>query len=636
MRVRRAALAAIGFSFLIVAATAGASGATTTTSKGGVIVGHDYKHDVSPPLRDIFPAPPRSGGEQQEALVPKRPPLLHRDAPDFATQIGAFPNAMPNPILNFNGIPFPGVNCNCAPPDTNGEVGQTQYVQIVNQGYQVFNKSTGGSVLGPLDIQTIWSGFGGVCQSSGFGDPVVMYDQLANRWLVSQFAGSSIPTDECIAVSKTSDATGAYNRYGFHLGSNFFDYPHFGVWTDAYYMSMNVFNSSGSAFLGPQAFAFDRTKMLAGNAATFVTKGITGGPSEDTFLPADLDGSTLPPAGAPESFVEWPGGGTYRIFHFHPDFTTPANTTFTLFGAPAAAGFTVLCGTTRSCVPQSGTTSRLDAIGDRLMFRLAYRNFGDHESLVGNYTVASGGVAGIRWFELRSVSSGSPTKFQESTYQPDSTWRWMGSAAMDGSGDLAVGFSASSASIFPQVRYAGRLVGDPLNTLAQGEATLFSGTGSQVSTFNRWGDYSDITVDPVDDCTFWYTQEYYPSTSQFNWRTRIGSFKFPSCGGGGGNAKITVKKRLIPSTDPGRFDLKVDSTVVAAAVGDLGKGSKTVPAGTHTVSEVGANGTDLSLYNKKITCKKNGVIDVTGSGSSIQVTVAGGDTEVCTIKNTRQ
>ena len=135
----------------------------------------------------------------------------------------------------------------------------------------------------------------------------------------------------------------------------------------------------------------------------------------------------------------------------------------------------------------------------------------------------------MRWLELRNVSFGPVTVFQESTYQPDTTWRWMGSAAMDGSGNLAVGFSASSASIFPQIRYAGRLATDPLNTLAQGEATLFAGTGSQTGTGSRWGDYSALTVDPVDDCTFWYTTEYYSTTSQFNWRTRIGTFKFPQC-----------------------------------------------------------------------------------------------------------
>src|SRR5262252_11049901 len=146
------------------------------------------------------------------------------------------------------------------------------------------------------------------------------------------------------------------------------------------------------------------------------------------------------------------------------------------------------------------------------MFWLAYRHFGAHEALVGNYSVSSGGVAGIRWFELRNVTAGPVTVFQQSTYQSDTTWRWMGSAAMDQQGNIAVGYSASSASIFPQLRYAGRLATDPINNLSQGEATLFAGTGSQSGTSNRWGDYSSLTVDPVDGCTFWYTNEYYPTT----------------------------------------------------------------------------------------------------------------------------
>jgi hypothetical protein len=204
----------------------------------------------------------------------------------------------------------------------------------------VFDKTTGGSLLGPSGISTIWGGFGGVCESNGNGDPVVMYDQLADRWVISQFAGTSVPTDECVAVSTTGDATGSYHRYDFHLGSNFFDYPHLGVWPDAYYMSMNVFNSSGTLFLGPQPFAFDRNKMLQGLPATFITTGVTGGPSEEVYLPADLDGSTLPPVGAPATFVEWPGGGGYKTFHFHVDFATPANSSFTQVANPAAAGFT--------------------------------------------------------------------------------------------------------------------------------------------------------------------------------------------------------------------------------------------------------------------------------------------------------
>src|SRR4029079_9138701 len=223
----------------------------------------------------------------------------------------------------------------------------------------------------------------------------------------------------------------------------------------------------------------------------------------------------------------FPDTGDYTTYHFHVDFATPANSTFTTFANPPAAGFTSLCPGTRACVPQLGVVAanKLDGIGDRLMFRLAYRNFGDHESVVGSFTVSSSGVGAIRWFELRDVTAGPVTVFQESTYQPDTTWRWLSSAAMDSQGNLAIGFSASDSTINPQLRYAGRLATDPVNTLAQGEAHLFDGTGSQKGSGNRWGDYSALTVDPEDDTTFWFTNEYYSTTASFAWRTRIGSFK---------------------------------------------------------------------------------------------------------------
>src|SRR5215831_19442879 len=200
----------------------------------GVRWGRSYHNDVSPALRDLpqlwVSRPPSDEPSHEANPNPKIPMPLHVDEPDPVvdrTFMGMLiPDAMPATILNFDGIPYPGVACNCHPPDTNGVIGATQYVQIVNEGYQVFDKTTGASQLGPVGITALWSGFGGVCQSNGAGDPVVLYDQIDNRWIISQFAGVSVPTDECIAVSTTSDATGSYNRYDFHLGSNFFDYPH--------------------------------------------------------------------------------------------------------------------------------------------------------------------------------------------------------------------------------------------------------------------------------------------------------------------------------------------------------------------------------------------------------------------------
>ncbi len=601
----------------------------------GIMVGASYQNDISLPLYYLPARPNLDNGERNDGPENPQLPNNHIDSPDPVIQHTMAPSPeMPVPILNFNGIPFPGVNCNCAPPDTNGEVGETQFVQMVNDGFQVFDKATGNSLLGPQSITSLWAGFGGVCETHGDGDPVVLYDQLANRWLISEFAGNSVPTDECIAISTTSDATGTWSRYGFHLGTNFFDYPHIGVWPDGYYMAMNIFNSSGTAFLGPQAFAFDRTAMLAGQPATFVTPGITGGPSENAFLPADLDGSIQPPLGAPNPFVEFPGSGVYKVRQFHADFAVPANTTFTLFASPPAAGFTSLCPGNRACVPQLGGTggNAIDGIGDRLMFRLTYRNFGDHEAAVGNYSVNAGGVAGVRWFELRNVIAGPVTVFQESTYQPDTTWRWMGSAAMDSAGDLAVGFSASSASIHPSVRYAGRLSTDPLNSLAQGETDMFDGAGSQTGTSNRWGDYSALTVDPVDDCTFWYTNEYYQTTSQFNWRTRIGNFKFDQCGTPGFTLNPSPQSQSVCAGTPATFDVDVgsvsafDSPVTLSASGNPSPSTATfapnpVPSlpGVSTLTIDNTSGVADGTYPIQISGTATGAADKT---ANVSLTVA--------------
>ena len=366
-------------------------------------------------------------------------------------------------------------------------------------------------------------------------NPVVNYDRLADRWVVSQSAiptGASVPMDECIAVSQTGDATGAYYRYQFHLTNNYLDYPKIGVWPDGYYMAANIFDTPHTAFLGPQAFVFDRMKMLVGDpSATGQTLGITGGPTEATFLPSDLDSSRPPPISDPNHFVAWPQGVplVYKVWKFHADFINPANTTFTLEATLPASAFTVLCPSTRNCVPQLDSATNLDAVADRLMFRNAYRMFppGIGESLLDNYTVSANAVAGIRWLELQRTG-GNWTLPQEATYQPDTTWRWMGSIASDHLGNQVLGFSASSSTINPQLRYAGRLTTDPINILT-GEQHLFDGTGSQTGTSSRWGDYSDLTVDPVDECTFYYTNEYYDTTSSFNWRTRIGYFKFAEC-----------------------------------------------------------------------------------------------------------
>ncbi|MFL5731609.1 MAG: dockerin type I domain-containing protein, partial [Chloroflexia bacterium] len=454
----------------------------------------------------------------EPALLP--PSNAHITDPVVQSRLA--PLAMPTPILNFDGV---GNRNGVYPPDTNGDVGPNHYVQWVNLSYQIWNKS-GTSLLGPNNGNNIFSGFGGACQTTNAGDPVVLYDPLADRWLLSQFTSAN-PYGECIAISTSPDPTGTYNRYFFQFSTTvFYDYPHLGVWPDGYYMSANRFNGGS----GSSAIVFDRTSMLQGLTATYQEKLISS--TQQNALPSDLDGPTPPPAGEPNFFARFSGTNTFQIYKFHVDWTTPANTTLTGPTNITVASFdSNMCGGGRSCIGQSGTTVGLDAIADRLMHRLSYRNFGDHEMLLANHTVDSNGadVAGVRWYEIRNPN-GAPTVFQQGTYAPgDGISRWMGSIAMDRTGNIALGFSASNTSMFPAIRYTGRLVGDPAGTMAQGEGTLMTSGGNQTGTASRWGDYSAMSVDPSDDCTFWFTTEYLPTSGGAPWQTRISSFKFPSC-----------------------------------------------------------------------------------------------------------
>jgi len=489
------------------------------------------KHDVSPPLRDMATAPrsdtPR---ERPLRLIPQG--SSDGNQPDPVVQSSGGPLVGTTTGLNFAGVGDGdyGFNPNAAPPDTNGAVGATQYVQWVNESFAVFNKSTGAIAPGfPKAGNTLWAGFGGGCETNNDGDPIAQYDKAANRWVLTQFSVATTPYLQCVAVSTTSDATGSYNRYAFSYGNTQFpDYPKLGVWPDAYYITYNIFNN-GSTFGGAKACAFDRAAMIAGNPATQVCFQLST--SFGGLLPSDLDGATAPPAGSPNFFVNF-GSNSLRLWKFHVDFAAPANSTFTGPTTIPVAAFSAACSGGGTCIPQPNTRQKLDSLADRLMYRLAYRNFGNHESLVVNHSVAVAGnkhssVTGIRWYELRSPN-GTPTVFQQGTFSPDSTSRWMGSIAMDKVGDIALGYSASSSSVFPSIRYTGRVSTDALGTL-QSENSILISSGSQLSNLSRWGDYSSLTVDPVDDCTFWYTTEYLKSSGTFNWSTRIASFKFPGC-----------------------------------------------------------------------------------------------------------
>ncbi|HET6211681.1 MAG TPA: hypothetical protein VFE14_02280, partial [Micromonosporaceae bacterium] len=422
--------------------------------------------------------------------------------------------AFPDFGANFEGV---GNLDAVLPPDTNGDVGPNHYVQMINIHFAVFSK-TGALLLGPLPDNSLWDGFGGPCESHNDGDPVVLYDEAANRWMMSQFAlNTPDGHHQCMAISQTPDPTGAWFRYDFlYHATRINDYPKYGIWPDAYYMTANEF---APGFVGVGAVAFEREKMLAGQAARMVYFHL--GPDFGGVLPADAEG-LAPPAGAPNPFSMFDDDAfgtspTDRLlmWDFHVDWTNPGASTFGgSSGEPnrfleTAPFDSNMCNFARNCVPQQGTAQRLDAISDRLMYRAAYRNFGDHASIVLNHTVDVDGAdhAGVRWYELRSAGTGWTIQ-QQGTYSPDSASRWMGSAAMDVNGNIAIGYSTSSSTSFPSIRMAGRLSTDPAGQLAQGERTLIAGTGSQTHSAARWGDYSSMSVDPSDGCTFWFTTEY--------------------------------------------------------------------------------------------------------------------------------
>ncbi len=574
------------------------------------------------------PVLPRKGDKEQNVFDP----LIQLSKPNSALNSlqGGEPNVLPAPITSFEGN---SSNDNVAvfggrvlPPDTNGDVGPTQYVQTVNLVFSVYNKTTGARLTGPSRISSLFTAAGvtGVCSTNDNGDPIVLYDSLADRWLISQFAFASStapPYHQCIAISKTGDATGQYFAYDFITpGANLNDYPHFGVWPDAYYMTDNQFLAPNLNFNGAGAFAYDRSKMLRGDpSATFIyfnQPAPRGGQ-----LPSDMDGLNPPPPGAPNYILEFtstifqdPEGDALKIFEFHADFANPANSTFTLQqNLPVAAfdprtpGVGPAGPQGRNVVeqpPPSTSTTSLDAIQDRLLYRVQYRNFGGRDALTLNHTVnVSGQVpstqathqAGIRFYDLRRGTPGSGlfTVGNQGTFSPDAgngatgTNRWMGSAAQDNQGNLALGYSTSSTLVFPSVNYTGRLFTDPAGTLQTPEQTLVAGTGVQRSTSGRWGDYSMLGVDPRNDCDFWYTQEYYTAAGQAQstaaWQTRIGSFRFAQCTAPQqGTLTVNVTDCVTGVAIPGAV-VTINGNIYGATVAN-GTFSTVLPPGTYTVT----------------------------------------------------
>lgn len=506
------------------------------------------RRDLSPPLRDIPETPVAASEEPALNLVlPNRWKAVVDEVSSepvcYAPEVLLDSGPMPSPIASFEGVS----NRNGRfPSDANADVGLGHVMQWVNLSLAVWDKA-GTLLYGPVNGNTLWYGFGGICEANNNGDPIVLYDPLANRWLASQLA-FDWPQNfhQCVAVSATEDPTGPWYRYDFpYSATTLNDYPKLAVWPDAYYMTANQFDGETQEWRGQGVVALERERMLEGGEARMVRFDLYAvDPAFGGQLPADFDGPVPPPEGAPAYFAEidddawgWESD-RLQIWEFRVDWTDPALSTFGEAGFPnavvdlTAAGFPFdsnLCNYSVACIPQP-SGNRLDALADRLMWRLAYRNFGAHEALLASHTVDVDGSdhAGVRWYEIRDPG-GSPFVAQAGTHAPDSDHRWMGSAAMDGAGDVALGYSVSSGTTCPSIRYAGRTASDPPGTLPRTETELLQGTGTQSWT-SRWGDYSSMSVDPADDCTFWYTQQYYAALNSTAWKTRIGSFRFPECG----------------------------------------------------------------------------------------------------------
>jgi hypothetical protein len=500
--------------------------------------------------------PPTEGPQQTQTSDPLQP--LRLLAPAIS---------MPTPLATFAGITSGQSGCGCVPPDTDGDVGPNHYIQAVNSRIKIIDKA-GTQLLAPTTYNSFFSALGPSTpcgNNQNDGDAIVFYDNVANRWVVSDFAFPSFPGTsfyQCIGVSKTVDpVSGGWWLYALQVDpahNNYLgDYPKFAVWSDGYYMSVNMF-SNGSTFTGVRVYALPRNDMIRGTgsptpaAIAFSLSPATLGDSY-SLLPATYRTGSPPPAGQPEYFMAINSsatGGTVEnqilTWRFHADFAMPANSTLGVGASHAPdANITVngfvdaVTGSgasqTSNLVPQTGTSALLDTLGDKLMYPLVYQNLNSTESIYATHTVNNNqngtGPTAIRWYQLNVTGNtipAIPTQQQTFNNSSDGLWRFMPSLNVDGQGNLSIGYSVSSGSTQPGIVYAGRLAGDTASTLAQGEATMQAGGGHQTGS-SRWGDYSATFVDIKDSCTFWHTNEYYSATSGGNWNTRIGEYKFTQC-----------------------------------------------------------------------------------------------------------
>ena len=463
------------------------------------------------------------------------------------TQMGSLQTR--GPISGFKGQGGTGY----VPPDTDGDVNETYFVQMVNSKYNVYLKD-GTHILGPLDLGTLWSQLPGAPWGNS-GDPIILYDEGYDRWILTQFAPKNNYSEnyELFAISETSDPTGSYFLYAFEFGGIFNDYPKIGVWSDAYYATYNMFLSQGGgfSFVGAALTAVEREKMVIGDpdAQMIVTPGYSQAyiPGYYSSMPADVDGVNFP-EDTPCPIMYINDNQEIEFWNFTPDWENPDNsilekqtpnvTVSSFIETPSnyegADGF----------IPQPNTSQRLDGLGRMIMNRLAYRKFDDHESMVVNHSVMVNDYSAIRWYEFRRPN-GKWELYQEGTYAPnDGVHRWMGSIAMNANGDIAIGYSVSNADdVNPSIRYTGREFDDPLGEMTYNEVEVKTGTISQ-GGYSRWGDYSCMNVDP-DGVSFWYTTEYN------GWATWISQFDFSPIEGAtaeaGEDAYICTNEQFLTS-----------------------------------------------------------------------------------------
>jgi hypothetical protein len=518
-------------------------------------------------------------------------------------------------LQNFDGVPMSGY----WPPDTDGDVGPNHYFQVVNVRFAIYDKD-GTKLIGPLNNSTI---FQGLPHNNNDGDAVVLYDENADRWLFSQFSLPNYPYGpfyENVAISTTPDPTGTWNRYQYTF-TDMPDYPKLSVWGDGYYMTIRRFASGTGSWISPSAVAMERTKMLAGdpapNMVMFNLPSSCDGP-----LPADCD-SDFPPdtTPCPVCYLVKGSSASIKVNNFHVDWTTTSNSSFTLAGTISISPFTAW--NYESIVPQKGTSQKLDVFSRKVvMFRMPFRKFDDHWSMLLNTTVNASSIAGIRWMEIRNTGSGW-SLYQEGTYNPDANFRWMGSIAMDSVGNIALGFSISSSNMYPSIRYTGRMNGDPLGVMTIAERGIFNGAGSQTSSDGRWGDYSAMAADPSTPGKFWYTQEYYTSTSQANWKTRIASFSFANV--------MTVDATATPDLICHAGDSSQLNVVATGGSGTFTYSWTSIPAGfVSDIQNPVVHPTETTQYVATVndgTQTKNDTVTVTLQ--SLPIVNAGPDTSYC-------